>query len=794
MTVASATYQKGGSKPAVTLMDGTNELTLGTDYTVAYSNNTKVHDGVATKTPTAKITGKGNYTGTLSKTYAIAGSNLDNVSITSGDVTYQNKAGICKPTIKLTDSDGKALAAGTDYEKDITYKYAKDVMISQVVDKKKKIYKDVVRAEGEKVDSKDIIPVGAEITAYVNGRGNYPGSKEVTFRFVSADMSKATITVATQYYTGKEIRPTKDDITVKIGKETLKKTDYEIVEYNKNVSKGSAEITIRGIGNYGGSKVAKFTIAAKPINYTVIFNKNASDAMGTMKNQVISGDVSKLNKNTFSRKGSIFYSWNTMPDGSGTTIMDAETISTYDIKGKSLKLYAQWTINQYHVSYDLDGGVNDANNPEVYNYFSDTITLKDPVKENYYFMGWYNGKTKVTSIPKGSTGDKSFTAKWRPINYNIVFDANGGTGITKGLSQCKYDSSYVLPDNKFTRKGYSFSGWNTKKDGTGTNYQNKQTVKNLALHDGENVVLYAKWDIINYSISYNLNGYSCVNNNPRNYNVNTNTIVLESLSNEYARFVGWYSDSALTKRVTSIQKGSTGNIVLYAKWEYKTYTVVFEPNSDDKYYPGNVKGVMEPLKCRIGVNYNLPMVAYTYYASNMYNYYDKYRMFVGWNTMPDGSGQSFKNKESFKNLCDTDGASITLYAQWSEISNMTSYDEVLIQDNVDVYINAIKSYDYMEGVYSYSVRKNGQLISSGQLDSSETSDGEILVHRPKYQDLPKIISSEELKFNGKGEYVVTYSTFKAYSYNYRYAETVNPYWYWVKPEAFEQHTQRIIIY
>lgn len=266
MTVAPAIYQKGGSKPTVTLMDGANELVLGTDYTVVYSNNTKVHDGIATKTPIAKITGKGNYTGTLSKTFAIAESNLDNVSITSGDIIYQNKSGICKPVIKLIDSDGKMLSSGTDYDKAITYKYAKPVTVSQVVDAKKKIYKDVPRAEGEIVNDNDIIPVGASITAYVTGKGFYSGSKEVTFRYVLSDVSRATIVVVAQSYTGKAVSPTKDDITVKIGKEILKKTDYEIVDFNKNVEKGSAEITIRGVGDYGGLKTSKFSIIAKSIN------------------------------------------------------------------------------------------------------------------------------------------------------------------------------------------------------------------------------------------------------------------------------------------------------------------------------------------------------------------------------------------------------------------------------------------------------------------------------------------------------------------------------------------------
>ena len=83
------------------------------------------------------------------------------------------------------------------------------------------------------------------------GDGSTPSTQSATIRFVAANIAKVTVKVATQTYTGKAIEPTKDDITIKVGKVTLEKTDYEIVSDSNNVKKGTAKVTICGIGNYG---------------------------------------------------------------------------------------------------------------------------------------------------------------------------------------------------------------------------------------------------------------------------------------------------------------------------------------------------------------------------------------------------------------------------------------------------------------------------------------------------------------------------------------------------------------
>lgn len=344
--ILDQTYLKGGVavKPIVTFTneERTTVLVEGKDYTLKYSNHNLVADKTAKSAPIVTITGKGNFSGTVSKKFTIVGSDLSVTSMTATNVTYQKKANICKPMIAVYDTNGKKLAAGTDYNKTITYTYAKDVEVTQIVNKKTV---SLVRFQGDTVNKNDIIPVGAEIIATVTGIKNYSGTQLVKFRYVTADIAKATVAVKAQVYTGKAVEPTKDDIVVKIGKTVLEATDYEIVSYSNNVSKGTGKMVIRGVGNYGGTKNVTFKINTKTMNYTIFYDKNADDVTGTMKNSSISSGKA-LTANVYKRSGYQFKGWNTRPDGMGISYSNKEKFHLKDslnLYGTTVRLYAQWT-------------------------------------------------------------------------------------------------------------------------------------------------------------------------------------------------------------------------------------------------------------------------------------------------------------------------------------------------------------------------------------------------------------------------------------------------------------------
>lgn len=89
-------------------------------------------------------------------------------------------------------------------------------------------------------------------------------------------------------------------------------------------------------------------------------------------------------------------------------------------------------------------------------------------------------------------GKTTLTANVRPISYAVAFDANGGEGYTDP-QVFSYDEAQKLTENAFTRDGYTFTGWNTEPDGSGTSYADGTTVNNLTSVDGETITLYAQW-------------------------------------------------------------------------------------------------------------------------------------------------------------------------------------------------------------------------------------------------------------------------------------------------------------
>ena len=117
----------------------------------------------------------------------------------------------------------------------------------------------------------------------------------------------------------------------------------------------------------------------------------------------------------------------------------------------------------------------------------DPATHNGIARDGYVFTGWDKDVTKPIE------GDTVYTARYRPAVYKIRFDANGGTGTMADQSHT-YDRRQTLTANAFTREGYRFTGWNTRGNGKGKAFTDKQTVTNLLTHDGAVGVLYAQWE------------------------------------------------------------------------------------------------------------------------------------------------------------------------------------------------------------------------------------------------------------------------------------------------------------
>lgn len=260
----SVPYEKGGAKPKITVKYGEMILTEGKDYTVSYKNNNKIalaEDG--TKAPSYTVKGKGNFKDALTpQTFSIVPQNIGKLPITAEDVMAAapntNKGetvgitgkGKYKSTPKITDFNGKALSAGTDFLKTYTFTDENGVVLGP----------------------KDQIPEGSILTVTVQGTNNYTGETQVSYRVLAAKMSlkSANISLKKGVVKTYDLEPVvlkKEDLVVKLNGRELSKDDYTIVSYTNNRKKGTAKVTIQGVGAYGGRKTVNFTIKARKLSW-----------------------------------------------------------------------------------------------------------------------------------------------------------------------------------------------------------------------------------------------------------------------------------------------------------------------------------------------------------------------------------------------------------------------------------------------------------------------------------------------------------------------------------------------
>lgn len=169
--------------------------------------------------------------------------------------------------------------------------------------------------------------------------------------------------------------------------------------------------------------------------------------------------------------------------------------------------------------------------------------------------GVWSGRS--ISFPKGS--------------YTIIYDGNGAAAGTMDAQNCMIDGfTFSLSKNAYTKENYTFTGWNTMPDESGTFYRDEANIYPLTETDQAEITLYAMWkdsSVTDYTITYFLNATNVQNDNPAAYTNNSDTITLKDPIREGYTFLGWFSDKELTQQVTEIAKGSTGNITLYAHWK-----------------------------------------------------------------------------------------------------------------------------------------------------------------------------------------------------------------------------------
>ncbi len=262
------------------------------------------------------------------------------------------------------------------------------------------------------------------------------------------------------------------------------------------------------------------------------------------------------------------------PTREGYTFTGWDTAIPATMPAHNMTITAQWTVNQYTITYDLDGGTAEGN-PDTYTVETDAFTLKNPTRPGYTFTGWsgtgLTGEDNLTvTIPKGSTGNRSYTAHWSLNTYSITYDLDGGTAFGNPDSYTVESATITL--NQPTKTGYTFTGWS----GTDLTGEDNLTVTIPAGSTGDRSYT-AHWSLNTYSITYDLDG-GTASGNPDFYTVESSTITLNPPTRTGYTFIGWSGTdlSGSDNLTVTIPTGSIGNRSYTAHWSLNTYSITYD--------------------------------------------------------------------------------------------------------------------------------------------------------------------------------------------------------------------------
>ena len=445
------------------------------------------------------------------------------------------------------------------------------------------------------------------------------------------------------------------------------KTGYTISGWwsgNSASNKGTqytAGTSFSNLTSTNGGTISRYAYST-PITYQVKFNGNGSTS-GSMSNQSFTYDVAQnLTANAFKRAFTVTYNYN------GNGMANTSTTANATFNGWATSSTGSKVYNDKQSVKNLSSTQGAVVN--IYAKWTDaSVILPTPTRTGYTFSGWYtssSGGTKVGSGGASYTPSANITlyAQWTPITYTVKYNGNSNTSGSTASSTHTYDVSKSLTANGFTKTGYKFVNWNTKADGSGTAYTNQQSVKNLTTTNGATINLYAQWTPITYTISFNGNGSTSGSTASMSmtYDVSKN-LTANGFGKTGYIFSGWntkadgsgtnYADKQSVKNLSSTQ-GAT--ITLYAKWTPITYTVKYNANGGS--------GSTSSSSHTYDVAKNLTANSFTKTGY----------IFKNWNTKADGTGTSYTDKQSVKNLTTINGATINLYAQWTPITYTIKFD------------------------------------------------------------------------------------------------------------------------
>ncbi|MCW2795212.1 InlB B-repeat-containing protein, partial [Nocardioides sp.] len=291
-----------------------------------------------------------------------------------------------------------------------------------------------------------------------------------------------------------------------------------------------------------------------PPTYGVTFNSNGGSA-------VTSQTVTEGNPATAptgpTRSGYTFDGWYTA--ASGGTLWSFSTAI-----GSATTLYAHWTWITNLFTFDSNGG--SAVPPQSVDPGTAATLPAPPSRTGYTFDGWHTAASGGTAYDFSTPVNAVTTvhAHWTVNSYTVSFDANGGS--TVGAQSVVYGTTATQPSPP-SRSGYTFAGWYTAASGG--------TAWGFATPIATATTLYAQWDPITHSFTFDSNGGSAVS--PQNVAQGSTATLPTAPTRTGYSFAGWYS-AASGGTLYDFSTQITGANTVHAHWSLNSYTASFDAN------------------------------------------------------------------------------------------------------------------------------------------------------------------------------------------------------------------------
>lgn len=368
----------------------------------------------------------------------------------------------------------------------------------------------------------------------------------------------------------------------------------------------------------------------EPVSYFIRYDYDGGSV--SRNNPIEAGYYEEITVCSPARAGSTFLGWEiTGMDGNrhlidGTLTGTGVTSGSGAGKGKTsikmmglradsktVTLTAVWKDTQYPITYDYRDAENgdrltpdsDVGNPTSYTVSTPTFTLKNPSVKGYSLSGWegteITGRIPTVTVQNGNTGDRTYTAYYKPEEYEIAYDLCGGTWEENAShpSSAKYNRTFTV--SAPVLNGCTFEGWeitdmsddcthiigNTSVTGSTASGITATSFMNLRSRGGIKVRFKAVWSHAVYSIQYDFNGGSAYAGG--SYPESAETYTSFNITNPERSgwtFAGWtvtgmddalhYLPNGNTTSESSFSEGAgkaSGTNLLYGNLRYSPGTV-----------------------------------------------------------------------------------------------------------------------------------------------------------------------------------------------------------------------------